>query len=343
MKNTRNTPWKIFVSSTKEDLLPYRKAVEEVLTGMEQIPLGMEFFVSSPDSPIDVCLSTVRRSQLYIVIVGMRYGSIEEGSGKSYTELEYDEAVKNKLPVLAFIIDEEECPVLPKYVDKDEKAEKLLAFKEKLKASYLVSKFKSIDDLKLLVSQSVQQTIEKISEEQQTNAVDKNKESSQNDYLTGAELYKRFVLLPKRYNGVETVLRIRMDGLFGTWKIRDEFFEAFGFDPGDAIFGNDATVIGIDMDDVDDSVRTMDFFAAGTSADWILNNKITTGVIFEGRFRFDYKPVEGIARRKNEGSTAAYVAALILLEGKTVIGKEAQKRTPRSIKQSLFENLDDYE
>lgn len=114
MSSTSSSPWRIFVSSTKEDLIPYREAVETVLTGMEHIPLGMEYFVSSPDSPIDVCLATVRRSQLYIVIVGMRYGSIEEGSGKSFTELEYDEAVKNKIPVLAFIIDEEQCPILPK-------------------------------------------------------------------------------------------------------------------------------------------------------------------------------------------------------------------------------------
>lgn len=163
MSSTSSSPWRIFVSSTKEDLIPYREAVETVLTGMEHIPLGMEYFVSSPDSPIDVCLATVRRSQLYIVIVGMRYGSIEEGSGKSFTELEYDEAVKNKIPVLAFIIDEEQCAILPKFVDVGEKAEKLKQFKAKLNSSYLVSRFASIDNLKQLVEKSVQQAIDKIS------------------------------------------------------------------------------------------------------------------------------------------------------------------------------------
>ena len=127
--------WKVFISSTWEDMMPYRAAVTEALTALEQIPIGMEYFVSSPDSPIEACLSSVRRSRLYILIVGMRYGSVESGSGKSFTELEYDEAVKNKIPVLAFIINEETCPILPKYVDKGERAEKLAAFKEKLKAS----------------------------------------------------------------------------------------------------------------------------------------------------------------------------------------------------------------
>lgn len=336
MKNSQSTPWRVFISSTKEDLLPYRQAVEDALIGLEQIPLSMEYFVSAPEKPIDVCLSTVRRSQLYIVIVGMRYGSIEEGSGKSYTELEYDEAIKNKIPVLAFIIDEEECSVLPKYVDTGEKAEKLVAFKEKLKASYLVSRFKSPDDLKSLVTRSVQETIDTISLEQKEKTV-ALQNADKNDYSYGAELFRRFVLLPKRYNGREAFLRIRMDGKFGTWKIKDELFEAFGFDSGDAVFGNDATVIGADMDDIDDRVRTMDFFAAGESADWILDNGIGTGSIFEGRFVFSYKPVDAIVNRSN-GKASAFIAALVLIEGKAVIGKDAKKRKTRAINALLLDH-----
>lgn len=337
MKNSQSTPWRIFVSSTKEDLLPYRQAVEDALTGMELVPLSMKYFVSAPENTIDASLSAVRRSQLYIIIVGMRYGSIVEGVGKSYTELEYDEAVNNKLPILAFIIDEESCPVLPKFVDTGDKAEKLAAFKEKLKASHLVSYFKSPDDLKLLVSRSVQKTVEKISEDQ-IKKIDSSKKDDREDYIVGAELFRRFILLPKRYSGREAILRIRMDGQFGTWKVKDEIFEAFGFDSGDAIFGNDATVIGADFEDIDENVRTIDFFAAGESADWILDNKIGTGTIFEGKFKFDYKPVEEIARR-SYGNAAVNIAALVLLEGKAVIGKEANKRKARAMNSHLFDHI----
>ena len=338
MRSKSSNPWRIFVSSTKEDLVPYREAVESVLIGMEQIPLGMEYFVSSPDSPIDVCLSTVRRSQLYIVIVGMRYGSIEEGSGKSFTELEYDEAVKNKIPVLAFVIDEEQCAVLPKFVDIGEKAEKLKEFKAKLNSSYLVSRFTSVDDLKQLVEKSVQQTIDKISADKAEKKAAQSKEIALADYVAGAKLFRRFALLPKRYNGKEVVLRIRMDGQFGTWKMRDEFFTAFGFDPGDTLFGNDATVIGVNMEDLDERARTIDFFAGGENADWILNNEITTGTIFEGKFKFAYEQVEEIVSR-SYGNTAANIAALILIEGKTVIGKEAGTRKAKSIRSDLFNLL----
>lgn len=332
----KNSPWRVFVSSTKEDLLPYREAVESVLTSMEHIPLGMEYFVSSPDSPIDVCLSTVRRSQLYIVIVGMRYGNIEEGSKKSFTELEYDEAVNNKIPVLAFIIDEENCSILPKYVDVGENAEKLKQFKAKLSSSYLVSKFSSVDNLKQLVERSVQQTIEKIAADKAEKDATESKEIGLADYIEGAKLFRCFAMLPKRYNGMEATLRIRMEGQFGTWKMRDEFFTAFDFDPGDTLFGNDATVIGANLDDLDERARTIDFFAGGKNADWILNNGITTGVIFEGRFRFSYECVEGVASR-SYGDIAANIAALVLIEGKTVIGKEAKTRKAKTIRSNLFD------
>lgn len=335
MSSTSSSPWRIFVSSTKEDLIPYREAVETVLTGMEHIPLGMEYFVSSPDSPIDACLATVRRSQLYIVIVGMRYGSIEEGSGKSFTELEYDEAVKNKIPVLAFIIDEEQCPILPKFVDVGEKAEKLKQFKAKLNSSYLVSRFASIDNLKQLVEKSVRQAIDKISADKAEKNAAQSNEVALADYIAGAKLFRRFALLPQRYSGREVVLRIRMDGQFGTWKMRDEFFTAFGFDPGDTLFGNDATVIGINMDDLDERARTIDFFAGSENADWILDNEITTGTIFEGKFKFAYEQVEGVVSR-SYGDTAASIAALILIEGKTVIGKEAGYRKAKSIRSEFY-------
>ena len=335
MSSTSSSPWRIFFFFSKEDLIPYREAVETVLTGMEHIPLGMEYFVSSPDSPIDVCLATVRRSQLYIVIVGMRYGSIEEGSGKSFTELEYDEAVKNKIPVLAFIIDEDQCAILPKFVDVGEKAEKLKQFKAKLNSSYLVSRFASIDNLKQLVEKSVRQAIDKISADKAEKNAAQSNEVALADYIAGAKLFRRFALLPQRYSGREVVLRIRMDGQFGTWKMRDEFFTAFGFDPGDTLFGNDATVIGINMDDLDERARTIDFFAGSENADWILDNEITTGTIFEGKFKFAYEQVEGVVSR-SYGDTAASIAALILIEGKTVIGKEAGFRKAKSIRSEFY-------
>lgn len=52
-------PWRIFISSAYKDMIPYRKAVSGSLTSIEHHPIGMEHFVSTPNRPLDVCLSKV--------------------------------------------------------------------------------------------------------------------------------------------------------------------------------------------------------------------------------------------------------------------------------------------
>lgn len=318
------TPWRIFVSSTYEDMIPYRDAVSEALTSIEHLPIGMEHFVSTPDRALDVCLTDVRRCQLYIVLVGMRYGSVDEETGKSFTELEYEEALKNKIPVLAFVINENECPVLPKFVDTGENAQKLKQFKNRLDER-MTSRFASAEHLKELVIRSVEAQVQRATETKKTEALVAN---SQEEYITGAKLFKRFILLPERYKDKEAVLRIRMDGGFSGWSLREEMFEAFHVKSGDTIFGNDATVFGIDLSDVGEKARTIDFFAEGKSADWILDNEITNGIIFEGRFRFLYESVVGAASRPF-GDVDAKIAALLLLEGLRVLGPDSSYRNRR--------------
>lgn len=114
----------VFVSSTYEDLIPYREAAQQVLMRLEQTIKGMEFFGSNAQKPLKVCLDTVKECKIYVAIIGMRYGSVDEDKGKSYTQLEYEEAIKNNIPTLIYIV-ADECPVLTKYVDIDERAEKL--------------------------------------------------------------------------------------------------------------------------------------------------------------------------------------------------------------------------
>jgi hypothetical protein len=59
----------------------------------------------------------------------MRYGSIPDGYDRSMTHLEYDEAQRLELPSLIYMIDEDNQPLLPKYVETGPGAEKLRAFK----------------------------------------------------------------------------------------------------------------------------------------------------------------------------------------------------------------------
>ena len=149
--------------------------------------------------------------------------------------------------------------------------------------------------------------------------------ADEEDFVAGAKLFKRFILLPERYKGKEAILRIKMDGGFSGWRLRDAMFDAFHVKNGDSILGNDATVIGIDFSDIDEKARIIDFFAEGKNADWLLDNGITNGMIFEGRFRFLYETVES---RSLEDSDIK-IAMLLLLEGIRVIGPDSQYRSRR--------------
>lgn len=317
-------PLRVFVSSTYEDMLPYREAVTNALMSIEQLPIGMEHFVSSPNNPLDDCLADIRRSQIYIVVVGMKYGSIDAETGKSFTELEYDEAIKNNIPVLAFVIDEKKQPILPIYVDTGESAEKLKRFKARIDER-MTQRFTTADNLKDLVVRSVNAQVKRFTETADSEQVDNTEE----EYIKGAKAFRKFLILPERYKGVDAVLRVRMDGGFSTWKRRDEFFQAFDVKPGETLIGRDVYVLGIELEDIPSDEQDVDFYAEGELADWVLDNNVSTGTIFEGKFKFAYETVEGVASRGLGMAVDAKIAALILLEGKTIIDRIPMRKKKR--------------
>ena len=100
----------------------------------------------------------------YILIIGQRYGSINPDTGISYTEMEYDYAIKNKIPVLVFVLDEQ--IVLPddKKENEPDKVERLKAFRAKALTNRLCSIWKNTDELvgKVAVSiMTAKETIER--------------------------------------------------------------------------------------------------------------------------------------------------------------------------------------
>ena len=148
-------PNSIFVSSTFVDLERHRQLVREAISKLEIDSKAMEVFGALPDTPKEECLRLVRSSNAYIGIFSMRYGHIDPASGKSLTQLEYEEAQTLRLPSLIYIIDENAHPVLPKYVDTGASAEKLFALKEKLKKYHVVNFFSSAEDLTAKATQYV--------------------------------------------------------------------------------------------------------------------------------------------------------------------------------------------
>lgn len=95
--------YQVFVSSTYEDLQEERKKVMEALLQMNCFPVGMEYFNASDSSQWEVIKSLIRECDYYVLIVAGRYGSIEEESGKSYTQKEFEYAIEQGVPVISFV------------------------------------------------------------------------------------------------------------------------------------------------------------------------------------------------------------------------------------------------
>ena len=91
-----------------------------------------------------------------------RYGSvIKEGeyAGISYTQKEFRYALEQKIPVLAFLIDES-VPVMPKKMEENEKKRKKLGtFKEEVKNGRMVQFWTNKDDLANLVTNALNKQI----------------------------------------------------------------------------------------------------------------------------------------------------------------------------------------
>lgn len=70
------------------------------------IPAGMELFKAGNESQLKTIYNWIDESDVYMLILGGRYGTIEEKSGLSYTELEYRYALSKNIPVFAVILSE---------------------------------------------------------------------------------------------------------------------------------------------------------------------------------------------------------------------------------------------
>ena len=98
-----NKKLQVFVSSTYTDLIEERQAAVKAILDAGHIPAGMELFKAGK-SQMKTIKKWIDESDVYMLILGGRYGSIEEESGLSYTELEYRYALSKNMPVFSIIL-----------------------------------------------------------------------------------------------------------------------------------------------------------------------------------------------------------------------------------------------
>lgn len=94
----------VFVSSTYTDLIEERQSAVEAILDAGHIPAGMELFKAGNESQLQTIYKWIDESDVYMLILGGRYGSLETKSGKSYTQLEYEYALSKNIPVFAVVL-----------------------------------------------------------------------------------------------------------------------------------------------------------------------------------------------------------------------------------------------
>ena len=140
----------MFISSTSSDLKVHREQLIFALHKLRQRIEAMEYFGARPQAPLDECIKTLNKANLVVLILGMRYGSVDH-HGVSITQREYEAAVESNKIIFSYLIDEDEHPLLPKHVDKGEDAEKLAAFKKRINDHHIRGYFSSPEDLAVKV------------------------------------------------------------------------------------------------------------------------------------------------------------------------------------------------
>ena len=68
-------------------------------------------------------------------MIAFRLGSIDEASGKSFTQEEYERAHELGKEILIYIADEKDYKTSPEYVDSDQARKNLIAFKSSFECS----------------------------------------------------------------------------------------------------------------------------------------------------------------------------------------------------------------
>lgn len=143
----------VFVSSTFSDLREERQAAVEAILSAGHIPAGMELFAAGDESQMEVIKQWIDESDVYLLILGGRYGSIEPKSGKSYTQLEYEYALAKSKPLFACVLPETalKARVEEKGMDMIDKSQKELDTFRGLVQSKIVEFWEDSKDIKIAI------------------------------------------------------------------------------------------------------------------------------------------------------------------------------------------------
>jgi len=213
-----------FVCSTYVDLVAYRDTVIKNVQSHAGVINAQEFFGARDQKPLATCLEELERSDVFVMFLGPRYGSIDPDTGKSFVECEYERAKIKGIPRFAYLIDDSH-PFPIQYVSTGEEAEKLRAFKKLVQAELTVDHFTTPDDLAKKVYNDLTRELPK-------KGFKLGKEEDFTDESTPSALLTQFLALPKLFYGRTTTLTVKLGSYH---RASEEACDAFSYRYGATI------------------------------------------------------------------------------------------------------------
>ncbi len=158
-------PRRVFLSHTSElRQFPagrsFVAAAEAAVNRAGDAVTDMAYFPARDDKPAEYCQARVRASDVYVGLIGLRYGSpVRDRTETSYTELEFEAAAEAELPRLVFLLDEQAALPIPAAQLQDDdpgRRARQRAFRDRLRdAGIMMAKVASPDQLEVALLQAL--------------------------------------------------------------------------------------------------------------------------------------------------------------------------------------------
>ena len=153
--------FQIFISSTFRDLAEFRRQAIDVVLDRGHLPIALERFGANNESDLAVIKRAIQQSQVYVLILGHRYGELVPGRTISFTEFEFELAEEAGLLVLPLVLSDDALhqkrqaldPTVEKDLREIENHSKLMEFRRRL--SHFRSYWAPGDDFRYLVLKSL--------------------------------------------------------------------------------------------------------------------------------------------------------------------------------------------
>lgn len=148
--------YNVFVSSTYRDLAEERRAVIERLIDFNFIVSNMESFCASNLEQFEYIKRIIDDCDYLVLLVGGRYGSVNEQTKKSYTEMEFDYAKEKDIPCYIFYYKDHKSLPDEKKESETPRQEMFNRFLEDIKKDKMAKSWSDIKELPLLVIDALQ-------------------------------------------------------------------------------------------------------------------------------------------------------------------------------------------